>query len=786
MPSKKICTKNMSFDECELAILRLAVDTAQEKIAKRVVASPAIKDMTEIVEQFIKKKGLIPYGGIAINNILPKDDQFYDEETDIPDYDFFSPNAMDDAKELADIYQAKGYDNVEAKAGQHFGTYKVFVQFIPVADITSIPKPLFKTIKDNAITVDGIPYTPPNFLRMSMFLELSRPAGDTSRWEKVYKRLRLLNKHYPLKSTKCEKSPFQRPMEFSQEEAVHIFEVTRDTLINQGVVFFGGYAISQYSHYMPKKLQKTIKPVPDFDVLSNEPRRTAEILRERLKEADVSNVTVVHHKGVGEIIPNNFEVKVGKDTICYVYEPVGCHSYNIVQLGTREIKIATIDTMLSFYLAFLYGYDKFGEEYADRVLCMSQFLFDVQQKNRLSQKGLLKRFSIACYGHQETKEEMRAEKAKVFEELKSQKGTRLYEEHFLSYKPGEKRKPSSNRNSKTKKSKMKKTVKKKKVKPLKSKSKKKHTRKSSKLRGGVTPPRTYHHPLISRLRQNARAESYDEFRRVFREIFTYDVLAPVYADNLNEQFFSQIAVSVNNLAHSIDELEDNGDEVTARSMRGDFMRLLFTVGIPGGRSDAFRRIVRERNNEEVVSNDISRVYDASLGDDFMERMEARGGTAHRQPNLSMNLNTVRNMETHAETAYNHPLIINLRRSAHDLDMDAFEEIMNEIFTYEVLNDVYRNNIDGTLYSDSFFAHIGSAISDISAGIDLLRTSGETDAATNMRSRLNRILLEDIIGGDLDLPLRRRIQQNPIVRRITEERNLGHLMEFDIMRIYTDL
>ena len=96
----------MSFDECELAILRTAVDTAQEKIAKRVVSSPAIKDMTVIVENFIKKKGLIPYGGIAINNVLPKDDQFYDEETDIPDYDFFSPNAMDDAKKLADIYHA--------------------------------------------------------------------------------------------------------------------------------------------------------------------------------------------------------------------------------------------------------------------------------------------------------------------------------------------------------------------------------------------------------------------------------------------------------------------------------------------------------------------------------------------------------------------------------------------------------------------------------------------------------------------------------------------------------
>ena len=29
------------------------------------------------------------------------------------------------------------------------------------------------------------------------------------------------------------------------------------------------------------------------------------------------------------------------------------------------------------------------------------------------------------------------------------------------------------------------------------------------------------------------------------------------------------------------------------------------------------------------------------------------------------------------------MIINLRQSAANLDMDAFEEIMNEIFTYEV-------------------------------------------------------------------------------------------------------
>jgi hypothetical protein len=70
---------------------------------------------------------------------------------------------------------------------------------------------------------------------------------------------------------------------------------------------------------------------------------------------------------------------------------------------------------------------------------MAQFLFEVQQKNRLQQKGLLRRFSISCYGHQETVEEMLAEKAEKFKELKDYKKKQRteYEEWFLRYRPAD-------------------------------------------------------------------------------------------------------------------------------------------------------------------------------------------------------------------------------------------------------------------------------------------------------------------------------------------------------------
>jgi hypothetical protein len=438
----KVCDKSMTFQECELAILRLAVDSAEKKMGRRVVSSEDIKKMITILENFIKRKNLICYGGTAINNILPKEYQFYDKNVEIPDYDFFTKNSLDDAKELANIYYSEGFTDVEAKSGQHFGTCKVFVNFIPVADLTQLPKEIFDALYKESIRVAGILYAPSNFLRMSMYLELSRPVGDTSRWEKVLKRLTLLNKHHPMTQINCNDIDYQREMENKDKEDI-IYENVKNTLINQGVVFFGGFALSLYSRYMPKQTQKKLQKIADFDVLSNEPETTAEIIKERLKDIDVKNVKIIKHDPVGEIVPVHYEVRVGNDSIVFIYKPIACHSYNVIFINKQKIKIATIDTMLSFYLAFLYTNRAYFNDFSDRILCITKFLFEVQQKNRLEQKGLLKRFSITCYGHQESLEEMRSEKAKKFRELKGKRGTREYEEWFLNYRQDENEKGTS-------------------------------------------------------------------------------------------------------------------------------------------------------------------------------------------------------------------------------------------------------------------------------------------------------------------------------------------------------
>ena len=431
--NSEICTNDMSFQDCELAILRKAVDDSESLKKQQLVKSDEIDRIIKILEDFLVKKKLICYGGTAINNILPLQDQFYNKDLEIPDYDCFSDKAMENAKQLADLYYKKGFTEVEAKAGMHYGTYKVFVNFIPVADITLLTPEIFNNMKKEAITVGGILYAPPNYLRMSMYLELSRPDGDISRWEKVLKRITLLNKHYPLMGKDCKNVDFQRGMESNIKDEDKLYEVTKNALIDEGVVMFGGLANTLYSRYMPKKLAHKLSKSPDFDVLAEDAELTASMIKEKIEQAGFKKVDVFYHEKIGEIISDHYEIRVGLETVCFIYTPLACHSYNTITIDNKVINVATIDTMLSFYLAFLYSDRKYYDK--NRILCMSQYLFIVQQRNRLAQKGLLRRFSLNCYGKQETMELMRAEKANKFIELKSKRNAKEYEEWFLRYVP---------------------------------------------------------------------------------------------------------------------------------------------------------------------------------------------------------------------------------------------------------------------------------------------------------------------------------------------------------------
>lgn len=446
--SENIITKNnnnnnplnvLYYENRELELLKNAINIEAKKRGERIAQNPVMKQIISVLEKFIHDKHLVCYGGTAINNILPPEDQFYNRDLEIPDYDFFSPNAMNDAKALADIYFKQGFSDVEAKAGVHYGTYKVFVNFFQIADITQLDSKLFSSLKRNAVIKDGIHYSPPNFLRMAMYLELSRPSGDITRWEKVLKRLNLLNKNYPLKADKCDPDTFRRSLSarsrnkqyYYQKDIIH--NVIKDIVTDEKLVYIGGYANSLYSRYL-KNIERTyLNEIPEFDLLSTTPDKTAKKIKDELDKKDILHVTIETKPSIPEYLSTHYEVKVGSQPIAYIYKPLACHSYNTIKLNGKIFRVATIDTMMSFYLLFLYANRPYYNTH--RTLCLCEYLFKIQQNNRLKKQGLLRRFSITCYGKQKTLEDIRTEKAKQYKKLKTKKKSNEYDKWFLRYNP---------------------------------------------------------------------------------------------------------------------------------------------------------------------------------------------------------------------------------------------------------------------------------------------------------------------------------------------------------------
>jgi len=442
----------MSFEDCERLVMLESVDEMKKRIGREKVKSPEIQNIFKIIEEFLRQNEVICYGGTAINNIIPKEDQFYDREYELPDYDFFSYNAVELTEELADIYANAGYKDVAAQSGIHHGTYKVFVNFIPIADITYIPKELFNSLKRDAVVRDGIHYAPPDYLRMSMYLELSRPRGDTSRWEKVLTRLNLLNKHYPLDDVDCDHAQLQKIFEPSRAppntEEVRTYTIIRDYCEEKKAVFFGAFAYRIYHlHSLSKSKYKVamntshLRMMPDFDVFLVDAVKKAEELKLLLENVGIK-VTIKKYGPYIDLLGDHVTLEVDGKPAITIYEPVACHSYHELVYGSgKKIRVATIDTILSMYLLFLYIY-KMNKDAMKKLRCMAHYMYELIHTRRSLNKGLFQRFRLECYGTQETLETLRSKKMDMYKKLykhknddKDSKEYKEYKEWFLKYYP---------------------------------------------------------------------------------------------------------------------------------------------------------------------------------------------------------------------------------------------------------------------------------------------------------------------------------------------------------------
>ncbi len=448
--SKELSTKD--YAEKEKKLLEKVVSTKKYKDLQ----SDEKQKLIDIVEKYLKDKKLVCYGGTAINNLLPKSKQFY-TNTEFPDYDFFSPNALEDAKRLTNIYNKAGFPDATAKSGVHHGTYKVFAGDESVADVTQMDKKLFKNVQENSEEREGILYCPIDFLRMNMYLELSRPAGDISRWTKVHDRLMLFDETYPFDNSSCTSKWYEKEndkllddlqerTDGNNSDVDSIYSKAVSYCVVIGAVFIGSIAMEQYSKFLLEKSHR-METFQTFMVFVENLERRSRALSNVLRSMnEVKKVDVVESKGIADLIPPHNIIYVTdrkniREPLTIMFQTEACYSYNVLPPSKKggQIRIASIETLMNMYLAFQYDEDKVDEKLINkgRLMCAATELYKIQKENRLAQRGVLKRFSLNCYGHQQSKAEMLKEKREKTKELSKDKDSKEYESWALNYQPSE-------------------------------------------------------------------------------------------------------------------------------------------------------------------------------------------------------------------------------------------------------------------------------------------------------------------------------------------------------------
>jgi hypothetical protein len=387
--------------EKQLQIIKKASEMAQAKIDYDSAHDDHILLAIRVIENFLRKKHRICYGGQAINAYLPAKYKFYNPEYSIPDYDFFTPSQHDDIRMIVTDLKKAGFTEISVREGMHEGTLKVYVDYIPVADLTVIDPKLYRMLSKREFRTDGISYLDASTLRMLMYLELSRPRGEVRRWDKVFERLMLFNEFVPIRSC-YSRSPLLRNA-LTQEQ----IEYTIHFVIQNQRVFAGADLLSFYEQSYKKKLEHTKwilsqkKPILFFssNALADANTILAEFKRMQKKGDDAIQIQSYHNKGV-ELIPSLHILYQKKQPLVFIIEQSACHSYFNVQMKDNKVlQIASMDTLITLYFSLGFIQSKFFN--IGSMECLANQLVQLNIYARSHPDQFYFPFiSLECSGHQ--------------------------------------------------------------------------------------------------------------------------------------------------------------------------------------------------------------------------------------------------------------------------------------------------------------------------------------------------------------------------------------------------
>lgn len=322
-----------------------------QKISKQFDKKPYLsnelyKKQTEIVVDYIKKRNLKIYGGVAIDKHLPDGEKIYDETTNtqIIDFDIYTPTPRSDAVELGNLLFNAGFEYVNVQEGVNKGVYKVFNYFQEVTDFVFVPYKIYQMIPTNKI--NDMLYADPKHLKIDLLVSLTNPKYSNYRWTKDNERLLLLEKNHPI----------EKPRNFMQnnyyKKNTYYLEKIIRNFINQqrdNYVVIGNLA---YTAYMEESnIRDYYKPVIKYiEIGMKNPMNAINELKRICK----NNISVrKYHQFLKHIPPRYIITPKGQDnTILLIIYDLSQKS--IPYVTSNGEKIQSFHSLCLFYYFMIY------------------------------------------------------------------------------------------------------------------------------------------------------------------------------------------------------------------------------------------------------------------------------------------------------------------------------------------------------------------------------------------------------------------------------------------------
>jgi len=338
-----------------------------------------IKIAYEVVENFIKEKKRVLFGGMAIDMSLRlKGKKLYSDEA-LPDYDFLTPTNAEDAYEIGFRLYKKGLKNVDVINAIHIYTMKVRVNFTTVADVGYLPADFYEKIP--VLEYKGFRFVHPHYQYIDQHIALCNPfvrAPDETvfrRWDKDMIRHDMLYEEYPIEiSTDTDDVSTDKYNKF--EIDFKVSGVINDLFIHNSCIT--GYAallilnqisaeklgkpILEFEHANEISQEKIIYYVPEgvrFAVYKDD-------LRKNLDDTDKKYKILEYRDSMVERLPPRAIVEfktseTGKNQI-EMYDNMGFKVSGHLYIPEHNIYIANPQDLLRYFLVYHIYYDIIGDK----------------------------------------------------------------------------------------------------------------------------------------------------------------------------------------------------------------------------------------------------------------------------------------------------------------------------------------------------------------------------------------------------------------------------------------